>query len=237
MALVECEGAGGLVAVGEHDQRAVDESELEVRVSGLQVSDRRIIVALQAFDAETSRGEVREERSPSRGRKAPPEQVVDLGRRRGGDDESSLLVSEGVQNRVPTWLVGVRERDQWPGVDQQRQLPKPSSSTCSGICEIERGSSSVRVKPAASAKSRYTNTIQRQGPRTKRNPAHRPANSGPMRGKRARGCSERRTRALVSSGRVWLRMSASRSSTAARLSSTCATDQRSWSGMVSPASA
>jgi hypothetical protein len=39
-------------------------------------------------------------------------------------------------------------------VDDERHLPKPSRSSSSATSEIGRGSSSIRAKPAASAKLR-----------------------------------------------------------------------------------
>jgi hypothetical protein len=73
-----------------------------------------------------------------------------------------------------------------------------------------------------------------QGPRTNRKPAHRPVSAGPRRGNRANGLSDLFTRSRVSAGRLNTRMSRSKSSMAARATSTRATAQSASSGCVSP---
>jgi len=77
---------------------------------------------------------------------------------------------------------------------------------------------------SSSSMKTYTISIQRHGPSTKRKSRHRPVNHGPRRGKRRSGASERLTRRFVSVGRLCVRISLSRSATAAAASSTRGTD-------------
>jgi len=77
-------------------------------------------------------------------------QLVDLRGHRGGDEEAAPLCAEKFEDFVSPRLVRVRQRRR---VDDDGHLPKPSSSSSSEISEIERGSSSHRAKPDASAKS------------------------------------------------------------------------------------
>jgi hypothetical protein len=154
VAFVEAEDARGAVPGGEGDEGAVGETEIEVGVARVQVDDRRVIGTLEVSDREATGRQVGEERS-SRCRAEPPsKEVVDLGGRRCRDHERPRLGGEGVEDRLALWLGWVCERDERRGVDEQRHVPKPSSRSCSGICEIGRRSSSSRRNPAASAKFR-----------------------------------------------------------------------------------
>jgi hypothetical protein len=131
-------------------------SKLRMRV------DRRVVGTLQAPDGEAPAGEIDEKRPPGRGAEALPEEVVDLAVGRGNHERPGLA-RERVEDRHAPWLGRIGERDDRRGVDEQRHVPNPSSRSWSGISEMGRGSSSIRGKPAASAKSR-----SREGARSSR---------------------------------------------------------------------
>ena len=80
-------------------------------------------------------------------------QLVDLRGHRGGDEAAAPLCAEKFEDFVSPRLVRVSQRHQRRRVDDERHAPNPSSSSSSEISEIERGSSSHRAKPDASAKS------------------------------------------------------------------------------------
>src|SRR5215218_2819066 len=142
------------MAVGEHDERAVGETEPEVGVARLELGDGRVVLLFEAGDGEAASGEIDEERPARAVAEALAEQVVDLCCRLCGDDKRAGFVTQGGEDLLAAWLCGVGERDERTRVEQQGQAPNPSSSSCSGISETGRRSPSMRAKPSASAKLR-----------------------------------------------------------------------------------
>lgn len=64
MSLVEGHDLIGPIAVRDHDQRAVGEPKLEIRIACVELSDRGIVLALETGDGKSSGGEIGDEISP-----------------------------------------------------------------------------------------------------------------------------------------------------------------------------
>ena len=98
--LVEAHDAIGPVAIGQHDECAMGKSELEVFVADFESDDGGVVLALQARDSEASGSEIAEEGAPCSMPEAAAEQVVDLRRGRGGDNErSGFATTTGAEER------------------------------------------------------------------------------------------------------------------------------------------
>ena len=94
-----------------------------------------------------------EERAARSRPEAAGKQVVDLGSYRGREEQLSPLGAQEREDLLASRLSSVRHGHERRRVEDERHSPKPSSNSASGISAIERGSSSMRENPSASAKS------------------------------------------------------------------------------------
>ena len=117
MSLVEAHDAVRPIALGQHDEGAVGEAELQVFIAAFESGDRGVVLALQAGDRKARGGEITEERSSCDMSEALAEQVIDLCGYRGGDHERSGFARENLKDFVAVRLVGVGERHDRRSVD------------------------------------------------------------------------------------------------------------------------
>ncbi len=90
MPLVEAHDAVGPVTVRDHDQRAVGEPKLKIRIACVELPDRGIVLALQTGNGKSSGGEIGDEASPWPMSNPLSEQVVHLGGDRCWNDQRSI---------------------------------------------------------------------------------------------------------------------------------------------------
>ena len=64
VSFVEADDTRGLVAVGEHNDGTVGESDVQVGVARVDLLQRGVVLALQAGDREASRGQIGNEAAP-----------------------------------------------------------------------------------------------------------------------------------------------------------------------------
>ena len=88
---LKVENAVGLVPVGQDDECAVCEPEVETLIACLKANDCCVIVGVKAGDGEATSCEIGQKRLPRCPAEPLAEQIVDLRRRRCGDHKCPRL--------------------------------------------------------------------------------------------------------------------------------------------------
>src|ERR1700716_4160908 len=137
MTFVECQQPPRPASPSDNYRAEVGQPGVDVLISTLQVQNQPIIFGIEAGNGESPRGKVVQERQPRRAAEAAAEQVVDFSGDGGRNHQlPRLLAQQGLDPRHHR-IAPVGYRNEWPGVDDQRHEPKPSSSSSSGMSAPE----------------------------------------------------------------------------------------------------
>lgn len=112
MSFVKAQDPVRPVSVGEDDERAVREAQIEAFIAAFESGDCCVVIRIKARDGKTASGEIGQERPPCRPAEALAEEMVDLSRRRCRDHERSGLAGKDLQHLFTSRLVGVSECDE-----------------------------------------------------------------------------------------------------------------------------
>ncbi len=137
MALVEGEQSPRLVAMSGDDDAQVGETSINTLVSVFETCDEAVLVRFKVSDEEPTGGEIFDEGEPSTASEPTAEQVVDLcGNGSRKHELARLLPEDRLYHRTQA-VAAIGDRHERCGVENDRQSPKPSSSSSSGTSAME----------------------------------------------------------------------------------------------------
>lgn len=137
MALVEGEQSSRLVAMSGDDDAQVGEASIKTLVAVFKICDDAVLVRLKVGDDKATRGEILDKGEASSASEPTAEQVVDLCGNGSRDDELTRLLPEHRFDGRAEAIPPVGDSDEWCGVENDRQPPKPSSSSLSGTSAMD----------------------------------------------------------------------------------------------------
>ena len=137
MALVEGEQSPRLVAMSGDDDAQVGEASINTLVAVFEICDDAVLVRFKVSDDKPTSGEILEEGEASTASEPTAEQVVDLCGNGSRNDELTRLLPEHRFDSRAEAVPPVGDGDERCGVENDRQSPKPSSSSPSGISAME----------------------------------------------------------------------------------------------------
>ena len=137
MTLVEGEQPPGLVAMRSDDHAQVSEISIKILVAAFEIRDESVLVRFEVSDEESTSGEIFDETQASTAPEPTTEQVVDLCGNGSRQYELARLLSQHRLNSRAQAVAAICDRDERSGVEDDRQSPKPSSSSSSATSAME----------------------------------------------------------------------------------------------------
>lgn len=137
MALVEGEQSPGLVTMRRNDHAQVGETSIKMFVAAFKICDDAVLVRFKVSDDEPASGEIFDEAEASTAPEPTPEQVVDLCGNGSRNYKLAWLLSQYRLYSRTQAVAPICDRDKRSGVEDDRQSPKPSSSSPSGTSAME----------------------------------------------------------------------------------------------------
>lgn len=137
MALVESEQSPGLMAMRRDDHAQVGETSIKLFVAAFEIRDEAVLVRFEVSDEEPTSGEIFDETEASTAPEPTTEQVVDLCGNGSRKHELARLLPQHQLNSRAQAVAAICDRDERSGVENDRQSPKPSSSSSSGTSAME----------------------------------------------------------------------------------------------------
>ena len=137
MAVVEGEQSPRLVAMSGDDDAQVGETSINTLVAVLEICDDAVLVRFKVSDDEPTSGEILDEGEASTASEPTAEQVVDLCGNGSRNYKLAWLLPEHRLHHQAQAVAAISDRYERGGVENDRQSPKPSSSSPSGTSAME----------------------------------------------------------------------------------------------------
>ena len=137
VALVEGEQSPRLVAMSGDDHAQVGETSIKILVAAFEICDDAVFVRFKMGDDEPTSGEILDKAKASTAAEPTTEQVVDLCGHGSRKYKLAWLLSKHRLYSRTQAVPAISDGDERSGVEDDRQSPKPSSSSSSGTSAME----------------------------------------------------------------------------------------------------
>jgi hypothetical protein len=137
VALVKGEQPPRLVAVRGDDHAQVGETSIKILVAAFEVCDDAVVVRFKVSDYEPTSCEIFDEAEASTASEPTAEQVVDLCSHGSRKYKLAWLLSQHRFYSRTQAVAAISDRYERSGIEDDRQSPKPSSSSTAGTSAME----------------------------------------------------------------------------------------------------